>query len=91
MLFGALDVFRALDNYGFEFSLVVVEFFLSGSLVVFFGLVILVEDISEMVEGKLKLRGGILVGVVALLVLRRQVNLSNLSEGLKWSGSFGRA
>ena len=80
VLFGALDVFGQLGNHGFEFSLVVVEFFLSGSLVLFVGLVILVKDISEMVKGKLELRGGILVGVVTLLVVRRQVNLSNLSE-----------
>ena len=48
-------------------------------MVVFVDLVILVKDISEMVEGKLELQGGILVGVVALLVVRRQVNLSNLN------------
>lgn len=48
VLFGALDVFGQLGNNGFEFSLSVVEFFLSGSFVVFVGL-----DISEMVEGKL--------------------------------------
>ena len=67
-------------NDGIVFSFVVFEFFLSGSLIVFFGLVILVKDISEMVEGKFELRGGILVGVVALLVVRRQVNLCKLSE-----------
>ena len=80
VLFGALDVFGQLGNDGFEFSLLVVEFFLSGALVFFLGLVILVKNISEMIDGKLELRGGILVGVVALLVVRRQVNLSNLSE-----------
>ena len=59
-----------MDNVGFEFSLLVVEFFLSGYLVVFVGLVILVKDISEMIEGKLELRGGILDRVVALLFVR---------------------
>ena len=80
VLYGALDVFGQQGYDGFEFSLLVVEFFLSGSLVIFVGLVILVKDFSEMVEGKLEIRGGILVGVVALLVVRRQINLSNLSE-----------